>query len=229
VHLAGVEDGFVPISYAKSPAEIAEERRLFYVALTRAERELHLTWARTRTFGTRLAERAPSPYLNQVEAARRALAQGEVPDDWAIHFAQARAAGTTITFDDGPDPHAASDQGPRPAEADAASRRAAPPRPPGFERGRPRRPDHHIAGALLALDEADHPLFDALVEWRAHTARAGAVSPTVVLPDAALLALARSRPTDRDALVALGGVGPVKAARYGDRLVELVAEHPRAH
>src|SRR5262249_2038570 len=32
VHLAGIEQGLVPIGHAQTPAELAEERRLFYVA-----------------------------------------------------------------------------------------------------------------------------------------------------------------------------------------------------
>jgi len=37
VHLAGLEQGLMPISRAKTPAEVAEERRLLYVAITRAD------------------------------------------------------------------------------------------------------------------------------------------------------------------------------------------------
>lgn len=36
VHLAGVESGYVPISHARTPEASGEERRLFYVAVTRA-------------------------------------------------------------------------------------------------------------------------------------------------------------------------------------------------
>ena len=43
VSVVGVEDGYVPIIYAESSAAREEERRLLYVALTRASRELHLS------------------------------------------------------------------------------------------------------------------------------------------------------------------------------------------
>lgn len=66
VHLAGLEQGLVPISRAQTPPEIAEERRLLYVAITRAERELHCHWASQRAFGDRTADRSPSPYLNNI-------------------------------------------------------------------------------------------------------------------------------------------------------------------
>ena len=37
VHVAGLEKGYVPIGYAKTGAQLAEERRLLYVAITRAQ------------------------------------------------------------------------------------------------------------------------------------------------------------------------------------------------
>ena len=49
------------------PEAIDEERRLLYVALSRAERYLHLSWAKGRTRGSRLANRTKSPYLIEVE------------------------------------------------------------------------------------------------------------------------------------------------------------------
>lgn len=69
VHLAGIEQGLVPISRAQTPAEIAEEQRLLYVAITRAARELHCHWASERTFGDRKVPRSPSPYLNNILSA----------------------------------------------------------------------------------------------------------------------------------------------------------------
>ena len=53
VYLAGMEDGLFP-SYmtitADDPAELEEERRLCYVGITRAEKDLTLTCAR-KTYG----------------------------------------------------------------------------------------------------------------------------------------------------------------------------------
>lgn len=69
VHLAGLEDGLVPIGHARTPAEIAEERRLFYVAVTRAEQELHCSWSLERTFGERTVNRRRSPFVDEAEAA----------------------------------------------------------------------------------------------------------------------------------------------------------------
>jgi len=65
VVLAGVEQGLVPHAAATTPVAKAEELRLFYVALTRAEEALHITWARQRNGKAR----HPSPLLEALVAA----------------------------------------------------------------------------------------------------------------------------------------------------------------
>jgi ATP-dependent DNA helicase UvrD/PcrA len=87
VHLAGLESGLVPISYAKSDEARAEERRLLYVAVTRAEEEVRLNWAASRDG----RDRRPSPYLADIELAIADLAAGRVPADGATRARQARA------------------------------------------------------------------------------------------------------------------------------------------
>ena len=69
VFLCGLERGLVPHGKADAPDQKAEERRLLYVAITRAERELHCSWARLRTFGSRTSARQPSPWLSVIEQA----------------------------------------------------------------------------------------------------------------------------------------------------------------
>ncbi len=69
VHLAGIEEGLVPISHAKSTAERAEEQRLLYVALTRAEDEVSISFARSRTVARRERSREPSPWLDPLATA----------------------------------------------------------------------------------------------------------------------------------------------------------------
>jgi len=69
VHVAGLEQGLVPIGHARDAGARAEERRLLYVALTRAEDRLFLTWAARRSFGTRSSSRTPSMWLPDLEAA----------------------------------------------------------------------------------------------------------------------------------------------------------------
>ena len=51
VYVIGLTEGYLPISYAKSDREIAEERRLFYVAVTRARQHLSISYAASDSFG----------------------------------------------------------------------------------------------------------------------------------------------------------------------------------
>jgi DNA helicase-2/ATP-dependent DNA helicase PcrA len=69
VAVVGLEDGMVPIAYATTPGALAEERRLLYVALTRAEDELWCSWAGLRRVGDRTWRCDPSPLLAAVERA----------------------------------------------------------------------------------------------------------------------------------------------------------------
>ncbi|MCU1514441.1 MAG: ATP-dependent helicase [Microbacteriaceae bacterium] len=64
VYLAGLSDGYLPITYAKTDSAIEEERRLLYVGITRARRGLHLSWSKTGS--GRGAERSPSRFLQDL-------------------------------------------------------------------------------------------------------------------------------------------------------------------
>lgn len=67
VIIAGCEANLLPLSLLKE-SDPEEERRLFYVGLTRAQDTLVLTWARKRNlFGQRLSQ-LPSPFLEDIEA-----------------------------------------------------------------------------------------------------------------------------------------------------------------
>lgn len=59
VFLPDLNEGIVPMRRAESPEQIEEERRLFYVAMTRAKEELVLTW----TAGTVTSPRRPTRFL----------------------------------------------------------------------------------------------------------------------------------------------------------------------
>jgi len=67
VFIAGLEDGLFPHSRsATDPAEMEEERRLCYVAMTRAEKFLYVTHAmKRRVYGEELASE-PSQFLNEM-------------------------------------------------------------------------------------------------------------------------------------------------------------------
>lgn len=92
VHVAGLEKGFVPIHHAEEdPEGIDEERRLLYVALTRARDELWCTWAQRRAFGSRSLRRSPSPWIAAILAATTPT-DAPAPEDRARVAQEARTA-----------------------------------------------------------------------------------------------------------------------------------------
>ena len=67
VFLIGCSDGLIPLQHAETAEQLEEERRLLYVAVTRAEHALHLSWARARQPGGR-ATRQISRFLLRLGA-----------------------------------------------------------------------------------------------------------------------------------------------------------------
>jgi DNA helicase II / ATP-dependent DNA helicase PcrA len=66
VFMAGVEDGLIPYTMAKDDSDVEEERRLFYVGMTRAKDELFLLHARNRFLYGRQQTCRPSPFLREI-------------------------------------------------------------------------------------------------------------------------------------------------------------------
>ena len=68
VFLVGMEDGIFPgmQSIMGSDVEIEEERRLAYVAITRAKRELYMTYASSRLLYGKTQYNPPSRFLDEI-------------------------------------------------------------------------------------------------------------------------------------------------------------------
>lgn len=66
VFLAGMEEGIFPHSRSVGDGELEEERRLFYVALTRAKKRVYLINARQRNLFGRRSYNQPSRFLEEV-------------------------------------------------------------------------------------------------------------------------------------------------------------------
>jgi DNA helicase-2/ATP-dependent DNA helicase PcrA len=70
VFVSGLEDGLFPLARAyDDPAQLEEERRLFYVGITRAERKLYLTHAEERRRNGELIASRPSSFLVEIPEA----------------------------------------------------------------------------------------------------------------------------------------------------------------
>jgi DNA helicase-2/ATP-dependent DNA helicase PcrA len=155
VFVVGLTDSTVPIQHATTPAQIAEERRLLYVGITRARERLALSWALARSPGQRRGRR-PSRFLDGLRPA--------------------------------------SEIGPR---VKAKTKTKAP-------------------------EAEDAELFGRLRVWRKAQAEAQSVPPYVVFSDATLVAIADSRPSSREGLAQISGVGPTKLGRYAAPLLEVI-------
>ncbi|MCS3671089.1 DNA helicase-2/ATP-dependent DNA helicase PcrA [Salinibacter ruber] len=69
VFVAGLEEGLFPLEQAtQEKAELEEERRLFYVGVTRAEERLYLSWARSRYRYGEQTSNTRSRFLEEVDS-----------------------------------------------------------------------------------------------------------------------------------------------------------------
>lgn len=71
VFVIGLEDGILPFTLydgdGSANSRLEEERRLLYVAMTRARIGLYLSWAHSRNFKGRKLSGKPSPFLSELE------------------------------------------------------------------------------------------------------------------------------------------------------------------
>jgi DNA helicase-2/ATP-dependent DNA helicase PcrA len=195
VHLAGLEQGLVPIGHARTPEAWAEERRLFYVAATRAERELFCSWAASRRFGSRSMRRDRSEFLDTLADACEALEAGI-------------------------DPVAVGKGAKAPSRVAAINRprtRTTAPRSSGGSR---RTPSKYPEG----LDPDDRALFDALRSWRSDRSKEADVPAFVVCNDHTLAEIARTRPRTPAELLRVNGMGEIKVSKFGEEIIAVVAE-----
>ena len=68
VFITGLEDGLLPgYRNQDDPSALEEERRLFYVGLTRAKEKVYLSWSQRRSFFSGENSRLPSRFLNELD------------------------------------------------------------------------------------------------------------------------------------------------------------------
>jgi ATP-dependent DNA helicase RecQ len=79
------------------------------------------------------------------------------------------------------------------------------------------------AAAGDALSAADQDTFERLRRWRAEQARQRGIPAYVIFDNRTLTEIARRRPADRDALLAVPGIGENKRALWGDAVLALLA------
>jgi DNA helicase II / ATP-dependent DNA helicase PcrA len=211
VWVCGLEAGFVPIAYASTTSALAEERRLLYVALSRAAQELRCSWARQRRSSHGVALwREPSPWLSALAAccALPGEHRGEHPGG-AHMGAHPAEEGGTHTRRRSSRPHPVPDDATLDFLA-SARRRLGNGKAGGTRRG-PASPD-----------AADEVLVARLTDWRRRLARASGVPAHVLMHDSTVSAIAERKPASAEELLGVPGLGPVKVARFGPAILEVV-------
>ena len=89
----------------------------------------------------------------------------------------------------------------------------------GQERGR-----RHLSSIRARYDdsEPDSPLYLELKQWRSDIAQDQGVPAYIVFNNRTLAAIAAEQPATHDELLGVSGIGPTKAERYGESLLEFI-------
>ena len=210
VFLPRLEEGELPFRRAKSATALAEERRLFYVGITRAKSHLAITWVNDgrRKASTFVKELRGEPKLRtgdsgitarmpvQETIAAEMGTRIELPGGFAGTIVEVEEDSATIELDGGAQMEVAF------GEPVISEGKSLPLGPPAGETSR---------------------LFDALKAWRLERAKADEVPAYVVFHDTTLLAIAEQRPTTEGELAGISGIGPAKLEKYGPDVLATVA------
>jgi superfamily I DNA/RNA helicase len=73
VFIAGCEEGLLPYQHGEETPDLAEERRLFYVGMTRAQQKLILTYAKSRYLFGQQQNNPPSRFVEDIEQALKEI------------------------------------------------------------------------------------------------------------------------------------------------------------
>jgi DNA helicase-2/ATP-dependent DNA helicase PcrA len=200
VFIIGAAEGNLPIVYADTEARIEEERRLFYVGVTRAQDRLVITWSLTR------------PGSGRHRQASRFLA--------AMRTRGATGGGTASAglVRQGRSTAAQESSGQKPPERCRVCGA-------GLVTGRERT----LGRCLKCPGTSDEHLATRLREWRDAEALRRGLPSSIVLTDETLGAIEERRPATEQDLRDIPGFRPDKIASYGGLVLAIVAEAESGH
>ncbi|MFL6110625.1 MAG: ATP-dependent DNA helicase UvrD2 [Catenulispora sp.] len=213
VFLVGMTEGMLPITYAETPEQLEEERRLLYVGVTRARERLFLSWALARSPGGR-ASRSPSRFLDGL--------RGGVGRD-----SREGAAGGVIRGGGAGRRRGAS--GSRDGDGDGAGRARGAIEPiicRSCHKALIDPAERKMGRCEDCPSTLDPELYEALRDWRSARAKEQKLPAYCVFTDATLIAIGEARPTTPAELTRIAGVGKAKLDRYGAEVLELITTHP---
>lgn len=206
VLLAGLEDGLVPLGTGSqsspkmdansgSGAQLEEERRLLYVAITRAKEELHCSFAARRTTTKGVESREPSRWMSTLAQARiDDGAMTTVDLNAAVNSARrslAESSDHNLDLRDSSDSHDALE----------------------------------LKNSVGGIDDESEDqeaveLDKALRQWRASRSKLTHIEPQLILSDETIDLVARVHPRSVVELSEIDGVGPVKARELWEVVVD---------
>ncbi|MFF5335284.1 ATP-dependent DNA helicase UvrD2 [Streptomyces sp. NPDC013181] len=209
VFLVGLTEGMMPITYAKTPEQIEEERRLLYVGVTRARLHLTLSWSLSRSPGGRPGRR-PTRFLNGLRPGSTGPGGRSAPGAQGGAGVWSGSGSTGGSGGDG--------------------------RPAGVRR-RPRGPARcRVCGKTLTAagemklmrcddcpSDMDEALYERLHDWRAARAREIGQPAYCVFTDRTLMAIAEAVPATEGELAGISGVGARKLGRFGAAVLDICA------
>ena len=184
VFLVGLTDGSLPITHAikAGVAAIEEERRLFYVGVTRARKHLFHSWSAARQEGGRHSRKRTRflddiiPETNKITTAKPAKRHRRP--------ARCKVCGSPLVDT----------------------------------------PERILGRCNNCPSDADPQIFETLRVWRAGVAKTNNIPAYIVFSDATLQAIAEALPTNTAELLKINGIGQVKVERYGQDLLETIAQ-----
>lgn len=101
VFLTGLEEGLFPITRTlNSNDELEEERRLFYVGATRAEKKLYLTWAGRRLKFGEYLQNLPSRFVGEVDMSYVTQTSKRLPNNYAPGKRKTRRPAYKVDYDE---------------------------------------------------------------------------------------------------------------------------------
>lgn len=234
VFIPSLNDGDIPYRRAVEN-NLDEERRLFYVGLTRAKRHLYLTWLTGRKKPSRFlaelgmfgGERGASsgrgiargpytggatrPPLRPPASPRNGVTaeiglEVQLSGGFKGRVVAVEAEGITVSVEGGASMAVSYGES---VIVEGASK---PLLPPESDIG----DDPGV--------EADESVVNALKAWRLERSRADKMPAFIILHDKTLTAIAAAHPTSMDALASVSGMGPTKCERYGHDILEVLTQ-----
>lgn len=195
VFITGSVEGLLPLVTEKGPADLDEERRLFYVGVTRAAHRLVITWPRRRSRGRTAG--AVSRFVAEIRGARtEMIGRLERARDSVVFQSVVRAVD------------------PIPPAACAVCGK-------GLVTGKER----VLGRCLSCPSLADPAALEELDRWRSRTSRESHRPNHAVLTDASLELVATRLPVSLEELAELPGLNPQKVLDYGNDLLGVVKLH----